>query len=252
MAIRRGRARRGTPGGGLYRGGDRCRWRRTAILLPILAAWTAPSTGCGGTSCTTPPVAAEPVVEQATSPTSSTTPRWSSRSSRMRKRLAIWEIFMAYMRDGATSWSQAAAGAVPRGLRQDHGHLRRRPVARPPAGPAVGSVRKARPRPIQPTLGRAAAAALGDGQAFGMTGSRRCVAERRRPLLAKATHLRVDRFVGSQESAKSTTTGAWSDGFCPLRASRSRNAPVARCTKSSLTRTRSMRSPRPWWKSPAR
>jgi hypothetical protein len=25
---------------------------------------------------------------------------------RMRKRLAIWEIFMGYMRDGATSWSQ--------------------------------------------------------------------------------------------------------------------------------------------------
>jgi hypothetical protein len=25
---------------------------------------------------------------------------------RMRKRLAIWEIFMAYMRNGATSWSQ--------------------------------------------------------------------------------------------------------------------------------------------------
>jgi hypothetical protein len=25
---------------------------------------------------------------------------------RMRKRLAIWEIFMAYMRDGATSWSR--------------------------------------------------------------------------------------------------------------------------------------------------
>jgi hypothetical protein len=25
---------------------------------------------------------------------------------RMRKRLAVWEIFMAYMRDGATSWSK--------------------------------------------------------------------------------------------------------------------------------------------------
>jgi hypothetical protein len=24
----------------------------------------------------------------------------------MRQRLAIWEIFMTYMRDGATSWSQ--------------------------------------------------------------------------------------------------------------------------------------------------
>ncbi len=25
---------------------------------------------------------------------------------RMRKRLAVWEIFMTYMRDGATSWSK--------------------------------------------------------------------------------------------------------------------------------------------------
>ena len=33
---------------------------------------------------------------------------------RMRKRLAIWEIFMAYMRDGARSWSQ-----VQQSLTQD-------------------------------------------------------------------------------------------------------------------------------------
>jgi hypothetical protein len=28
---------------------------------------------------------------------------------RMRKRLAVWEIFMTYMRDGATSWTQLQA-----------------------------------------------------------------------------------------------------------------------------------------------
>lgn len=48
-----------------------------------------------------------------------------------------------------------------------------------------------------------------------------------------------------QPFSKSTTTGAWSEGFFPLRASRSRKAPVARRTRSSLTSTRSMRSPRP-------
>ncbi len=32
---------------------------------------------------------------------------------RMRKRLAVWEIFMAYMRDGATSWSKVQQSLTP-------------------------------------------------------------------------------------------------------------------------------------------
>jgi hypothetical protein len=32
---------------------------------------------------------------------------------RMRKRLAVWEVFMAYMRDGATSWSQLQQSLTP-------------------------------------------------------------------------------------------------------------------------------------------
>ena len=32
---------------------------------------------------------------------------------RMRKRLAVWEIFMAYMRDGARTLARGAAGADP-------------------------------------------------------------------------------------------------------------------------------------------
>ena len=32
---------------------------------------------------------------------------------RMRKRLAIWEIFMAYMRDGARSWSKLQQALTP-------------------------------------------------------------------------------------------------------------------------------------------
>jgi hypothetical protein len=32
---------------------------------------------------------------------------------RMRKRLAIWEIFMAYMRDGARSWSELQQALTP-------------------------------------------------------------------------------------------------------------------------------------------
>ncbi len=61
---------------------------------------------------------------------------------RMRKRLAVWEIFMAYMREGATELVPGAAVADPRGLRQDRVHLRRHSVARPAAGPAVGVFRR--------------------------------------------------------------------------------------------------------------
>ena len=32
---------------------------------------------------------------------------------RMRKRLAVWEIFMAYMREGATSWSKVQQSLTP-------------------------------------------------------------------------------------------------------------------------------------------
>jgi hypothetical protein len=32
---------------------------------------------------------------------------------RMRKRLAVWEIFMTYMRDGARSWSQVQQAITP-------------------------------------------------------------------------------------------------------------------------------------------
>ena len=32
---------------------------------------------------------------------------------RMRKRLAVWEIFMTYMREGATSWSQVQQSLTP-------------------------------------------------------------------------------------------------------------------------------------------
>jgi hypothetical protein len=32
---------------------------------------------------------------------------------RMRKRLAIWEIFLAYMRDGARSWSEVQQAITP-------------------------------------------------------------------------------------------------------------------------------------------
>jgi hypothetical protein len=54
----------------------------------------------------TPPVAAEPVVEQADEPDFIDYASVEFEVERMRQRLAIWEIFMTYMRDGATSWSQ--------------------------------------------------------------------------------------------------------------------------------------------------
>ena len=52
--------------------------------------------------------------------------------------------------------------------------------------------------------------------------------------------------------AKSTTTGAWSDGFSPLRAFRSMRTAPARAASGGVARTWSMRMPLPLWKLPAR
>ena len=68
-----------------------------------------------------------------------------------------------------------------------------------------------------------------------------------------ARHDRTRRRVGvHRQSPRSTITGAWSDGDWPLRAFRSITVHSARSATARLAITRSMRSPRPWWKSPAR
>ena len=51
---------------------------------------------------------------------------------------------------------------------------------------------------------------------------------------------------------RSTTTGAWSDGPLPLRASRSTYALVTRLASELVTYTRSMRMPLSVWNMPAR
>lgn len=53
-------------------------------------------------------------------------------------------------------------------------------------------------------------------------------------------------------SDSSTTTGAWSEGFWPFRASRSIETAPDRADSARLNSTRSIRIPLPWWKSPAR
>jgi hypothetical protein len=54
----------------------------------------------------TPPVTPEQVEEPADEPDVIDYASVEFEVERMRKRLAVWEIFMAYMRDGATSWSK--------------------------------------------------------------------------------------------------------------------------------------------------
>ncbi|HEX4434983.1 MAG TPA: hypothetical protein VH012_09130 [Acidimicrobiales bacterium] len=54
----------------------------------------------------TPPAAPEPVAEQADEPDFIDYASVEFEVERMRQRLAVWEIFMTYMRDGARSWSQ--------------------------------------------------------------------------------------------------------------------------------------------------
>ena len=96
----------------------------------------------------TPPVAPEPAEDPDIIDYASV----EFEVERMRKRLAVWEIFMAYMKDGARTLARGAGGTFGRGLRQDRGHLRRHPAARPPARPAVGTAHTTDPRPTSPRL----------------------------------------------------------------------------------------------------
>ena len=63
----------------------------------------------------TPPVTPEPddVTDQADEPDIIDYASVEFEVERMRKRLAVWEIFMAYMRDGARSWSQVQQAITP-------------------------------------------------------------------------------------------------------------------------------------------
>ena len=63
-----------------------------------------PSTVCAGTSCSTPPVDPEPDETEESDLIDYASMEFEV--ERMRKRLAVWEIFMAYMRDGARTWPQ--------------------------------------------------------------------------------------------------------------------------------------------------
>jgi hypothetical protein len=63
----------------------------------------------------TPPVTSEPADEAdlADEPDVIDYASVEFEVERMRKRLAVWEIFMAYMRDGARSWSQVQQAITP-------------------------------------------------------------------------------------------------------------------------------------------
>jgi hypothetical protein len=61
------------------------------------------------------PVAPEPddMTDQADEPDVIDYASVEFEVERMRKRLAVWEIFMAYMREGARSWSQVQQAITP-------------------------------------------------------------------------------------------------------------------------------------------
>src|SRR5205809_488876 len=56
----------------------------------------------------------------------------------------------------------------------------------------------------------------------------------------------------AHQSASVATTGAWSEGFVPLRSSRSISTERQRAASAGVTRIWSIRSPQPRWKAPAR
>jgi hypothetical protein len=63
----------------------------------------------------TPPVTPEPdpMTDQADEPDIIDYASVEFEVERMRKRLAVWEIFLAYMRGGARSWSQVQQAITP-------------------------------------------------------------------------------------------------------------------------------------------
>jgi hypothetical protein len=63
----------------------------------------------------TPPVTPEPeeVSSQVEEPDLIDYASVEFEVERMRKRLAVWEIFMTYMRDGARSWTQVQQAITP-------------------------------------------------------------------------------------------------------------------------------------------
>jgi len=63
----------------------------------------------------TPPVTPEPddMIDQPDEPDIIDYASVEFEVERMRKRLAVWEIFLAYMRGGARSWSQVQQAITP-------------------------------------------------------------------------------------------------------------------------------------------
>ena len=73
-----------------------------------------------------------------------------------------------------------------------------------------------------------------------------------RRLIAGIQDALARRRTSDAQTSRSTITGAWSLGDWPLRALRSTVLQVQRSATDAEPSTRSIRRPRPWWKSPAR
>ena len=140
-------------------------------------------------------------------------------------------------------------GPAPRVARS--GGAGGRPAARP-------ALHRRRPRPARPhaarrrrrvvVVDRARAADRGARLPGGDGRPRRP----RSPTFPADCGRRRDEHSAVGQAAKSTTTGAWSLGCVPLRALRSITTQPTRAARARVASTRSMRMPRPSWKSPRR
>ena len=82
------------------------------MIVARLNAWR-PSCGVSAGLVALPANAAAAMLNARNVPSPRGGRWYAAQVIRMRKRLAVWEIFMAYMRDGARSWSQVQQAITP-------------------------------------------------------------------------------------------------------------------------------------------
>ena len=102
----------------------------------------------------------------------------------------------------------------------------------------------------QPPSAQSIALATRELNVFGFIGSPLTSGPYQRVAGARRRARRIGQI--ECQSSRSTITGAWSLGCLPLRALRSTTVQVARSATDDEHIRRSMRMPRPWWKSPPR
>ena len=133
---------------------------------------------------------------------------------RLRKRLAVWEIFLDYMRDGAKTWPQVQQSLSAEDFDRIMTICDGIPLRDSCWTCGRDSSKGTTPRNRSlPRLTEQRRLLLATAKRIGRIGGRRCLAERRRPLLAAAGHLRT---IGLSGVGEVNDDGGMIGGLLPL------------------------------------